>query len=325
MAAGEDRVAARYRQPMAAPEQRRLLRRLTEVEAFERFLHKAYLGQKRFSIEGVDMLVPMLDLTIELAAELGRPRRGDRHGASRPAQRAGPHGGAAVRDDLRRVRGRSAGRGRAAHPRGRHRRREVPPRRRRRLRHRPAARRSPSRSRPIRATSSSWARWWTGGPAPSRPSAGDGRRTTIRRPRFRSPSTATRRSPARASWPRPSTSARSRDIAPAGRSTSSPTTRSASPPTWRTRARTRYACDLAKGFDIPIIHVNADDAEACLAAVRLAMAYRDRFHQDAVIDLVGYRRHGHNEGDEPAYTQPLMYERIKSHPTVRERVRRSSW
>jgi 2-oxoglutarate decarboxylase len=81
---------------------------------------------------------------------------------------------------------------------------------------------------------------------------------------------------------------------------------------------TRYASDLAKGFDIPIIHVNADDAEACLSAVRLAMAYRDRFHQDVVIDLVGYRRHGHNEGDEPAYTQPLMYDRIKNLPSVRE-------
>ena len=59
---------------------------------------------------------------------------------------------------------------------------------------------------------------------------------------------------------------------------------------------TRYASDLAKGFDIPIIHVNADDAEACLSAVRLAMAYRDRFHQDVVIDLVGYRRHGPQRG-----------------------------
>jgi 2-oxoglutarate dehydrogenase E1 component len=78
---------------------------------------------------------------------------------------------------------------------------------------------------------------------------------------------------------------------------------------------TRYASDLAKGFDIPIIHVNGDDPEACLSAVRLSMAYRDRFHQDVLIDLVGYRRHGHNEGDEPAYTQPIMYERIKApHP-----------
>jgi 2-oxoglutarate dehydrogenase E1 component len=85
---------------------------------------------------------------------------------------------------------------------------------------------------------------------------------------------------------------------------------------------TRYAPDLAKGFDIPIIHVNADDAEACLSAVRLAMAYRDKFHQDVVIDLVGYRRHGHNEGDEPAYTQPLMYERIKNLPSVRDQYAR---
>src|SRR5690606_34452544 len=81
---------------------------------------------------------------------------------------------------------------------------------------------------------------------------------------------------------------------------------------------TRYASDLAKGFDIPIIHVNADDPEACLAAARLAMAYRTRFRQDVLIDLVGYRRHGHNEGDEPTYTQPGMYARIKEHPTVRQ-------
>jgi 2-oxoglutarate dehydrogenase E1 component len=80
---------------------------------------------------------------------------------------------------------------------------------------------------------------------------------------------------------------------------------------------TRYASDLAKGFDVPIIHVNSDDAEACLAAVRLAMAYRDTFRRDVVIDLVGYRRHGHNEGDEPTYTQPVMYERIKELPPVR--------
>jgi len=82
---------------------------------------------------------------------------------------------------------------------------------------------------------------------------------------------------------------------------------------------TDYSSDLAKGFDAPIIHVNADDAEACLAAARLAMMYRDKFHGDVVIDLVGYRRHGHNEGDEPAYTQPVMYERIKQTPTVRQR------
>jgi len=81
---------------------------------------------------------------------------------------------------------------------------------------------------------------------------------------------------------------------------------------------TRYSSDLAKGFDVPIIHVNADDAEAAIAAVRLALAFRKRFESDVVIDLVGYRRHGHNEQDEAAYTQPLMAAEIAEHPTVRE-------
>ncbi|MGH3025671.1 MAG: thiamine pyrophosphate-dependent enzyme, partial [Gaiellaceae bacterium] len=81
---------------------------------------------------------------------------------------------------------------------------------------------------------------------------------------------------------------------------------------------TRYSSDLAKGFDVPIIHVNADDPEAAIASVRLAMAYRRRFVQDVVIDLVGYRRFGHNEQDEAAYTQPLMVAEINAHPSVRE-------
>jgi 2-oxoglutarate dehydrogenase E1 component len=79
---------------------------------------------------------------------------------------------------------------------------------------------------------------------------------------------------------------------------------------------THYSSDLAKGFEIPIFHVNGDDAQACLQAVRLACAYRARFHKDVLIDLVGYRRHGHNETDEPTFTQPTLYARIKAHPTV---------
>jgi 2-oxoglutarate dehydrogenase E1 component len=80
---------------------------------------------------------------------------------------------------------------------------------------------------------------------------------------------------------------------------------------------TTWASDLAKGFDVPIIHVNADDPEACLDAVRLAMAYRAEFDGDVVIDLVGYRRYGHSEADEPAYTQPRMYYAIARQRTVR--------
>src|SRR5262249_62048404 len=81
---------------------------------------------------------------------------------------------------------------------------------------------------------------------------------------------------------------------------------------------TLYASGLARGFKIPIFHVNADDPEACIAAARLAFAYRARFRRDVLIDLVGYRRYGHNEGDEPAFTQPVMYGKIAAQPTVRQ-------
>jgi len=81
---------------------------------------------------------------------------------------------------------------------------------------------------------------------------------------------------------------------------------------------TPYAADMAKGFNVPIVHVNADDVEACTAAIRLAMAYRDRWRRDVVIDVIGYRRFGHNETDEPAYTQPKMAAAIKAHPPVSE-------
>ncbi|ULO07259.1 2-oxoglutarate dehydrogenase E1 component [Paenibacillus sp. 19GGS1-52] len=79
---------------------------------------------------------------------------------------------------------------------------------------------------------------------------------------------------------------------------------------------THYASDLAKGYEIPIVHVNADDPEACVAAVRLAGAYRSMFKKDFVIDLIGYRRHGHNEMDDPETTQPIVYGKVRNHPTV---------
>ncbi len=78
---------------------------------------------------------------------------------------------------------------------------------------------------------------------------------------------------------------------------------------------TRYASDLAKGFEVPIIHVNADDPEACLSAALLAYDYRKKFQKDVLIDLVGYRRYGHNEMDEPRATQPVLYKTIDKHPT----------
>ena len=81
---------------------------------------------------------------------------------------------------------------------------------------------------------------------------------------------------------------------------------------------TSYASGLARGFKIPIVHVNADDPVACLEAARLAWEYRVRFGRDFLIDLIGYRRFGHNEGDEPAFTQPLLYKNVAAHATVRD-------
>jgi multifunctional 2-oxoglutarate metabolism enzyme len=81
---------------------------------------------------------------------------------------------------------------------------------------------------------------------------------------------------------------------------------------------TPYAADMAKGFNVPIIHVNADDVENCIAAIRLAMAYRQKWGRDIVVDLIGYRRYGHNETDEAAYTQPELAAEIKKHPPVSE-------
>ena len=81
---------------------------------------------------------------------------------------------------------------------------------------------------------------------------------------------------------------------------------------------TRYASDIAKGFEVPIIHVNADDPIACIQAIQLAFHYTRTFKKDCLLDLVGYRRYGHNEMDEPRATQPKLYKEIDNHPTVTE-------
>ncbi len=80
----------------------------------------------------------------------------------------------------------------------------------------------------------------------------------------------------------------------------------------------QYCSDIARGYEIPVAHVNAEDLEACALVAKMAVSYRLKFRKNFVIDLVGYRRHGHNENDEPRFTQPATYEKIEYHPTLRE-------
>ncbi|MBA2631894.1 MAG: multifunctional oxoglutarate decarboxylase/oxoglutarate dehydrogenase thiamine pyrophosphate-binding subunit/dihydrolipoyllysine-residue succinyltransferase subunit [Chloroflexi bacterium] len=308
-----------HRRPMEAEDQVALLERLISVETLERFLHKAYLGQKRFSIEGLDAMVPMLDVIIGDAADqgarkvmIGMAHRGRLNvlahvvGVSYEAIlaefEAGRSGGDAAPtapkgglDDVKYHLGAEGGYLTAD-------------------------------DEEVRVVLS---------PNPSHLEAVD----PVIEGRTRAEQTD--RSGAVASVNPASTLPVliHGDAAFAAQGVVAETLNLARLDGYATGGTvhliannqvgfttgpregrsTDYSSDLAKGFDTPIIHVNADDAEACLAAARLAMMYRERFGHDVVIDLVGYRRYGHNEGDEPAYSQPDMYARIAEHATVRER------
>jgi 2-oxoglutarate dehydrogenase E1 component len=305
----EEIESGAHGRPLESGEQRRLLERLTEVEAFEQFLHRAYLGQKRFSVEGTDMLVPMLDLAIERAAAagarevvLGMAHRGRlnvlTHVLGRPyrailAEFEKQHAGIGTTGDVKYHLGAEG----------------------------------------TYATVSGEPLTVTLAPNPSHLEFVDPIVEGLTRAKQTDRSgTALVRDEAcvlpvlihgDAAFSAQGVVAETLNLSRLDGYRTGGTLHliannqvgfTTDPSEGRS---TRYTSDLALGFNIPVFHVNADDPEACLAAVRLALAYREAFHGDVVIDLVGYRRYGHNEGDEPGYTQPLMYERIAEHQTVR--------
>jgi 2-oxoglutarate dehydrogenase E1 component len=307
--------SGRYRTPLSDDEQRALLTRLTEVEGLETYLRKSFLGQKQFSIEGVDVLVPMLDESIHLAAEagahevvLGMAHRGRlnvlAHVVGRPYETIlrefeGERTLEAVSTDS------EGGTGDVKYHLGAHGRRLTPIGE---INVTLAA--NPSHLEAVNPV------------VEGRMRADQTDRST--REGLHDPSVGL---PilihGDAAFPAQGVVAETLNLSYLDGYATGGTVHliannqvgfTTEPEEGRS---TRYSSDLAKGFDAPIIHVNADDPEAAIAAVRLALAFRRRFCNDFVIDLVGYRRHGHNEQDEPAYTQPLMAKRIAAHPPVR--------
>jgi 2-oxoglutarate dehydrogenase E1 component len=317
--------SGRHLEPLAPEVELRVLEVLTEVEGFERFLHRAFLGQKRFSIEGLDIMVPMLGRAARLAAEggakmifLGMAHRGRLSVLSRLvgcpyesiiAEFEGEHeqglqttvpGSGDVKYHLgaRQMVDTSAGEIEAI----------LAP--------------NPSHLEHVNPVVEGMAR--------------AAREQLVQRSAPTSNGNALRFDEEHGTGVLPVLI--HGDAAFIGQGVVAETLNLCRLRGYETGGTlhvvannqlgfttdpqdgrsTRYASDLALAFRIPILHVNADDPEACLAAIQLGMDYRTAFGQDIVIDLVGYRRYGHNEGDEPSYTQPGMYELIDEHPTVRD-------
>ncbi len=305
-----------HRQPLSRERKLQLLERLTRVESFERYLRKAFLGQKTFSIEGLDTMVPMLEEMLHMLADegtaevrLGMAHRGRlaviTHVVDRPyeevllefeqAQERGlVHREGDVTGDVKYHQG-------------------------------AAGVYETENGKQIRVVLAN---------NPSHLEAVD----PVVEGQTRAVQTDRSENIARLDFARAAAILIHGDAAFVGQGVVAEVFNMQSLAGYTTGGTlhiisnnqigfttlpsqgrsTRYASDLAKGFDVPIIHVNADDLEAAIAAVHLAVEYRKKFHRDAVIDLIGYRRFGHNEADEPAYTQPEMYEKIAKHPTARE-------
>jgi len=305
--------SGRYRQPLSPERKLQLLGRLTKVEAMDRYLRRAFLGQKTFSIEGLDSMIVMLEETLQLLSDngtrqvvMGMAHRGRlsviAHVVNRTyesllvefEQSKDRVEGADVTGD---VKYHAEAEGTYVTPNGK----QVSV----------SLLANPSHLEAVDPVVEGWTR-------------AEQTRRKGSEPHFDRTGTVPILIHGDAAFPAQGVVSEVLNLSKLEGYTTGGTLHiiannqlgfTTDPEEGRS---TRYASDVAKGFDLPIIHVNADDITACVSAVRLATAFRQKFGRDVVIDLIGYRRFGHNETDEPAYTQPLMYDAIKEHPTVRE-------
>jgi 2-oxoglutarate dehydrogenase E1 component len=306
-----------YRAPKDPIDPVALLDRLTDVEVFERFLHRTYPGKTRFSIEGVDMLVPILDEVLSESAEaglrqafIGMAHRGRlnvmAHVMGKPYQQIlaefkdpirnhldleGVQWAGDVKYHLGASRAISGGEKVSLVV-------SMPP--------------NPSHLEAINPVIVGMAR--AAGTDASKPGA----------PTFNPDAVLPILIHGDAAFPGQGVVAETLNLHRLNGYTTGGTIHiiANNQIGFTTEPddsfSTLYASGPARGFKIPIFHVNADDPEACVEVARLALGYRMKFRRDVLIDLVGYRRYGHNEGDEPAFTQPGMYQQISQHPTARE-------
>ncbi|HXM87227.1 MAG TPA: multifunctional oxoglutarate decarboxylase/oxoglutarate dehydrogenase thiamine pyrophosphate-binding subunit/dihydrolipoyllysine-residue succinyltransferase subunit, partial [Solirubrobacteraceae bacterium] len=306
-----------FREPLTNDESRWLLRRLVKVDALERFMHKAYLGQHQFSIEGLDMAVPMVDELIRLSAAhggkevvIGMAHRGRlnvlAHNLGRPYDTIfAEFEGASTLEAVTTIP--QGGTGDVKYHHGAQGSYDL------------------ENGESIRVNLES-------NPShleyvyPVVEGATRAAQTTRQGPHAHQDTDAAVPIVIHgdASFPgqgvvSETLNLQALDGYKVGGTVHIITNNQIGFTTDPDDARsTRWASDLAKGFDVPIVHVNADDVQACMSAVRLAFAFRQEFGHDVLIDLIGYRRFGHNESDEPAYTQPEMYAKIKTKKRVSE-------
>jgi 2-oxoglutarate decarboxylase len=306
-----------FRHELTNDERRTLLKRLVEVDALERFMHKAYLGQHQFSIEGLDMTVPMLDELIQLSAAhggqevvVGMAHRGRLNVLAHNLGRAydtifAEFEGASTLEAVTTIP--QGGTGDVKYHHGTQGTYQLPE---------GGTIRVNLESNPSHLEYVS----------PVVEGATRAAQTSRKGPHAHQDTNAAVPIVIHgdASFPgqgvvSETLNLQALDGYKIGGTVHIITNNQIGFTTDPDDARsTRWASDLAKGFDVPIIHVNADDVAACISAVRLAFAFRKEFGHDVLIDLIGYRRFGHNESDEPAYTQPEMYAKIKTKKRVYE-------